>query len=117
MTPGTPRNATSDTSADAIVSEFADDPEMAELVDFFLHDLEKHVTAIANAMQEADHDALRTLAHQLKGAAGGYGFPALTRAAAAVESSLLAKQIELSQIGEKVEELIGLCRRAAAGTK
>jgi HPt (histidine-containing phosphotransfer) domain-containing protein len=84
-------------------------------VDFFLSDLEKHVTSMANAWQEKDHDSLKALAHQLKGAAGGYGFPTLTRAAAAVETSLLSEQAELSAIGEKVEELIGLCRKAAAG--
>jgi HPt (histidine-containing phosphotransfer) domain-containing protein len=117
MTAGTPKNVKASAKADVIISEFADDPEMAELVDFFLSDLEKHVTAMANAWQEADHEALRGLAHQLKGAAGGYGFPTLTKAAAAVEASLLAKQAELSQVGERVDELIVMCRKAAAGNK
>jgi HPt (histidine-containing phosphotransfer) domain-containing protein len=118
MTPGNQKNpavSSTSASADVIISDFADDPDMAELVDFFLSDLEKHVTSMANAWQEKDHDSLRSLAHQLKGAAGGYGFPTLTRAAAAVETTLLSEQAELSAIGEKVEELIGLCRRAAAG--
>ncbi|MFO0827710.1 MAG: Hpt domain-containing protein [Phycisphaerales bacterium] len=95
-----------------IKSEFADDPDMREIVEFFVNDLGDRVAAISAAFQSDDLSRLRTLAHQLKGAAGGYGFPAIGMAAATVERELLADQATLSALSEKVEDLLRLCRAA-----
>ncbi|MCU0878721.1 MAG: Hpt domain-containing protein, partial [Pirellulaceae bacterium] len=49
--------------------------------------------------------------HQMKGAAGGYGFPQITAAAQRVETELRAHSPE-GAIRPLLAELITLCRRA-----
>ena len=68
-----------------LYSDFADDPDMAELIDLFLDDLPNRVTSLRAALAAGDMAGLRRFAHQLKGAAGGYGYPTLGEAAAALE--------------------------------
>ena len=95
-----------------VVSEFAGDTDMAELIEYFITELKDRIGRLENAWVVGDHERLRQVAHQLKGAAGGYGFPAITHSAADLEFSLTAEQAELSCLAEKVEALISLCKRA-----
>jgi HPt (histidine-containing phosphotransfer) domain-containing protein len=66
------------------------------------------VHAAAGALEPA-----RRLAHRLKGSAGGYGFPAIMRTAAAVEAS--ARCGDVARVRELAIELQALCDRAANG--
>lgn len=100
--------------AGPLKSEFAGDADMAELVDFFIDELKQRVDSLTNAFQSGDRLQLKSLAHQLKGAAGGYGFPTITASAAEVEGMLKSEQAELASVSGKLEELITLCRRASA---
>ena len=93
-------------------SEFADDPDMREIVAFFVTDLTDRVSAIRAAVDTDDRARLRTLTHQLKGAAGGYGFPTIGIAAATVERELLGDEAQVSALHEKVNDLLQLCRAA-----
>lgn len=96
-----------------LVSEFAGDPDMMELVEFFVSDLRSTVAELASAWGEGDHDKIRMLAHQLKGAGGGYGFPAITEVAGKLERAILAEgESEISGLAEKFDALIAICRRA-----
>jgi HPt (histidine-containing phosphotransfer) domain-containing protein len=53
------------------------------------------------------------LAHQLKGAAGGYGFPTITQAAKDCEAT--AKDHEnMEALDQQVRQLADLCRKASA---
>ncbi len=100
--------------ADALISELADDPDMAELVAEYLSELPARVQALEQACAEEDLDTLTRLAHQLKGSAGGYGFPTITEAAR--EAEALAKVGKaVPQLTASVETLTNLCRRAARG--
>ncbi|MEZ6319242.1 MAG: Hpt domain-containing protein [Phycisphaerales bacterium] len=95
-------------------SRFADDPEMGELVELFLTELPERARAIRAAAYIADREGIGRLAHKLKGAAGGYGFPTIGEAAARLE--LLAgrtRSIEITT--EEVRDLIDLCQRASGG--
>jgi signal transduction histidine kinase/CheY-like chemotaxis protein/HPt (histidine-containing phosphotransfer) domain-containing protein len=69
-----------------LLSDFATDPDMIELVENFVASLVQKRAEIERCAKEADLEALRRHAHQLKGAGGGYGFAALTDAAAEVEA-------------------------------
>ena len=69
-----------------LLSELADDPDMAELLEQFLADLPGRVDAIGVALDDNDQAHVASLAHQLKGAAGGYGFPTISDAARTLES-------------------------------
>ena len=71
-------------------SEFADDPDMVAIIALFIHELPQRLAAMHVAIAAADRDQLRMLAHQLKGAAGGYGFPKLGEAAALVDQAVRA---------------------------
>jgi signal transduction histidine kinase/HPt (histidine-containing phosphotransfer) domain-containing protein len=96
-----------------LVSDLAGDPDMAELVEMFVDELPARVSAIQSSLASQDFDALQRLAHQLKGSAGGYGFPTITDAAKTLEQNLKAAR-DLSAMAEQVRELADLCSRAQA---
>ena len=110
-----PHNSTSGEQA-RLVSEFAGETDMAELIEYFLAELKDRIGGLEHAFMLGDHERLRQLAHQLKGAAGGYGYPSITNSAADLEFSLAAEQAEISSISEKVESLIALCKRATSAS-
>src|SRR5687767_9534646 len=78
----------SETRKDILISDLAGEPDPADLVELFVNNLPIRVQAIRRACSEADLATLIMLAHQLKGSAGGYGFPAITEAAANLEASI-----------------------------
>jgi len=95
------------------VSELATDPDMTELIEMFVDELPDRVDAIERTLSQQDFDALRSLTHQLKGAAGGYGFPTITDAAKAIETT--AKTTGgIEKLTKEVESLATLCRSARA---
>jgi PAS domain S-box-containing protein len=98
---------------DTIVSTYADDPDMVELVEMYIGELPDRVAAIEKALNDQDHDTLAKLSHQLKGSAGGYGFPTITDAAMQVESGALANA-EVEALTAQVRELCDMCTRARA---
>lgn len=104
-------------TAPPIYSEFAHDPDMRELIDLFVEELPERIGKVRRAAEQANAAALRTLAHQLKGAAPGYGFTPLGDAAAVLERLLLgADRIDESiaaRVASSVEELIRVCERAS----
>ena len=100
-------------SLEPLISEFAGDPDMDELVEFFTGEMQDRINALRSAWEASDHDQLRGLAHQLKGAAGGYGFPTITETAAELEGAIRAGEAEVSALQEKLEALILLCKRAS----
>lgn len=101
-------------------STYSGDPEMRELVDYFIGDLGRRVHALRAALDACDAARLRTLAHQLSGSAGGYGFAPIGDAAKRLEDHVrslrtddgLADEMALSTVREKAEDLIAACRRA-----
>lgn len=97
-----------------LLSEYAGDEDMSELIRFFVNELRNRVDGIEAAFGGGDERRLREIAHQLKGAAACYGYQCITDSAAELEQAILAEEAELSALTEKVEDLIVLCRRAAA---
>jgi HPt (histidine-containing phosphotransfer) domain-containing protein len=97
-----------------IYSSFGGDPDLAELVEIFVSEIPERVSAIESALREDDFEAVRRLAHQLKGAAGSYGFDSLTPAAAAIESRA-GGDASPEAIREAVRDLESLCRRLRPG--
>lgn len=105
-----------------------DHPETRELVEWFLHDLERRIDSIRAALDAQDAAQLHSLAHHLAGSADGYGFGDIGRAAREFESELhfvvlrqqtvaddedsLEEEASLSSLTEKAEDLIALCRHA-----
>lgn len=72
-------------SHEPIKSEFADDPDMMELIELFLQELPERLAAFSDALAAGDISIVQRVSHQLRGSSAGYGFPKLGRAAAEVE--------------------------------
>jgi signal transduction histidine kinase/DNA-binding response OmpR family regulator len=89
-TPATGTSASDDpapASPPAAALEFDEDEEMAELRASFAARLPEIATELVTAMDAGDELQVRHIAHQLKGAAGGYGFPSLSAVAHTVEQA------------------------------
>jgi signal transduction histidine kinase/CheY-like chemotaxis protein/HPt (histidine-containing phosphotransfer) domain-containing protein len=94
--------------ADSTLSKLMSKPNTAKLVERFLTGLPQRLTAIEEAAAKPDWNQLKVLAHQLKGAAGGYGFAAVSVAAANVEAAVSANA-DAEEIGKQVRFLSQLC--------
>ncbi len=101
--------------SEPLLSDFADDPDMAELILEFVSNLPSRLEAIRQSLAASDLAALSTLSHQLKGAAGGYGFPTLSKCAAQLERTARTAE-DLASLREQVEDLADQCGRAQAST-
>ncbi|MBX3389339.1 MAG: Hpt domain-containing protein [Phycisphaeraceae bacterium] len=102
--------------AEPLRSRFAGDAEMVELVEEFVQELPRRADALRGLLRASQFDELRRAAHQLKGAAGGYGFPTISDSAAGVERTLHSgvDTAQIAVLQRQVDELIDLCGRAVA---
>lgn len=102
------------TERDAIYSTFADDPDFAELVDLFVSEMPQRIELLETSTAPEHREQLRRAAHQLKGAAGSYGFQGLTDSAARLEDAVRGNEAE-KEIQDSLLELLALCRRVRPG--
>jgi HPt (histidine-containing phosphotransfer) domain-containing protein len=79
------------------------DSQIAALVPRFLANRAADVGKIRAALAGADFEAIRGLAHGMKGAGGGYGFPEISRLGAALEEG--ARQRDAAAITALVASL------------
>ena len=102
-----------------LVSEYHDDPDMGEIVAMFVDELDARVSAFERAWQVGDRTQLASLAHQLKGAAGGYGFPTISTASATLERTMAEETTGVRDQSDRIAAAIGtlraLCDAAVAG--
>jgi len=102
-------------SEETIRSEFAADPDMAEVIDEFIACLPGTLEAMSESLANNGHQELQRLAHQLKGAGGGYGYPLLTEQARKLEDAAKAGDPEAARLA--LNELQALFRAVIAGHK
>lgn len=99
-------------------SKYANDPDMAELVELFVGELPKRLDAIDQAWRTRKIEDLQRIAHQLRGASASYGFPAIGSAAGSLEDRIRDLSADhsgaISSIKSGVDELVAICRRATA---
>ena len=95
-----------------ITSIYATDAEMAELVELFVDELPDRIAAFAEALEAEHWETVRTISHQLKGAAPGYGFESVGEAAGKVER-LVIDHASVDQTNEAARSFIALCGRVA----
>jgi len=103
----------SDAAPPVLVSTLAGDADIAEILSLFVAELPQRAEAMRRALRAADLAHLVMLAHQLKGAAGSYGFPTITEAARTVEHAA-RNACPLEQLTAQVDELAAMCRSARA---
>jgi PAS domain S-box-containing protein len=102
-------------SDEAIRSIFAGDPDMTDVTEAFIARLPDRMAAMSESLANNGHEELRRLAHQLKGAGGGYGYPSLTEQARKLEDAAKAADVEAARLALK--ELQELTRVIVAGRK
>lgn len=112
-------NQRSGMPAGALHSELAHDPDMADIVREFVAELPQRADELEESWRAQRLDQVQRLAHQLKGACGGYGFPTIGSAAAELESTLTAMSSGRPGLGSdalrrQLAALLCLCRSAAA---
>ena len=94
-------------------SELADDPDMMELVELYVADMPERVAALEAHWSASEKENVRRLAHQLKGASSGYGFPSIGEVAKQLETALKDDETELAQVATEFDALITECNRVS----
>lgn len=102
-------------TAEPLFSTLAGDPDLRELVEMYVDEMPDRMGALREKLASADWEELRRLAHQMKGAAGSYGFESITPVAGTVEDSIRNDAPE-EQIRRSVDDLLAICSRVRAGT-
>ncbi len=91
-----------------IFSTLADDPELSELVEMYVNEMPERITQIRKTVN--DKEELLRLIHQVKGAAGSYGFDELSTLAARHEHEIKLTD-NSDEIEEYVDKFIAECQR------
>jgi len=97
----------------AIRSQFADDPSMADLLAAFVARLDSQVVAMRAALADRRYEDLQRAAHQMKGSGGSYGYPTLSDAARALEDAV--KNRDVATAASALNHLAGLCQTIKHG--
>ncbi len=99
---------------DVLHSDLADDPDMLELIGQFLEQLSARIAVIDANRGVAERSTLASVAHQLKGAAGGYGYMSISEAARTVERFASAGGTQ-KECDEAINRLLARCKAAIRG--
>ena len=100
--------------ADKLISQLlSEDPRLRDIVKEFVDNLASRVEEFRTAHEKLDWDTLVSLAHRLKGAAGSYGYPDISKLCAEMEHELRAHQAE--QFAQWLASLASFATAARAG--
>lgn len=95
----------------------ADDDDLREVVEEFVAGLSDRIHEIRRALGESDWDRTAMLAHRLKGAAGSYGYPDISRLCAEMEHNARGERLgELERQVQELSDLAGAARRGLGST-
>ena len=92
-----------------IRSCFEDDPDMMEIVREFAAEAPERADQLQAMQQAQELLPLKTLAHQLKGAGGGYGFDSISEVAGRLEEALKSSA-EPAVVADHCAELCDILR-------
>jgi HPt (histidine-containing phosphotransfer) domain-containing protein len=96
-----------------LLSIYADDPVIGEIIPYFLSNLGRYVEDLRTALQKGDEVTACRVCHDLKGTAGGYGYPAISDAALDLETAL-KRGHSVDTVTSLFEKIDHLCQRAIA---
>lgn len=96
-----------------IYSSLASDPDFSDLVVLYVEEMPGRLEQIKAAHLSGDRETLIRLIHQLKGAAGSYGFSAITEEATIAEQELMSSDADADQV---IKDLLALCEKVRVGT-
>ena len=88
-----------------------EDGSLRDIVQEFVDGLANRLEELSQAHDKLDWDMLTLLTHRLKGAAGSYGYPDISRICADMESNFRAHHVENFQdCVERLNELVAAAR-------
>jgi HPt (histidine-containing phosphotransfer) domain-containing protein len=93
--------------------EMANDPDFIFLVEQFVGRLPEMITDAETMLANDDWDGLMKLMHNLKGNAGGFGFPGLTDRAGNIHA--LLRENNTVDIPALLGQLVEYCRQIQVG--
>jgi len=93
-----------------LYSSYAKEAEMEALITRFVDGLAPQIENFRSAANDNDFPLLERLAHQLNGAAGGYGFMPVSHAAAALEK-VARNAARPEEVTESLKFMIKVCAR------
>lgn len=91
-----------------------EEPSFEDLLYNFMDSLRKMEEQIKHTFRNNEFYALAQVVHDLKGTAGGFGYPDLTRIAQSIETSLKEKNRDSTEI--LLQEMEVMCQRIYQGT-
>ncbi len=97
-----------------LYSDFCDDPDMTQIIGEFVATLPHRCASLQEALDVGDSSKIRYLAHQLKGAGGGYGFSEISAVATHLER-IATDGANSTELRMHVGVLVQTCRRASSG--
>ncbi|MCC9609476.1 Hpt domain-containing protein [Blastopirellula sp. JC732] len=100
--------------SEPLYSDLGNDPDLAEIVEMFVDEMPDRIESMLGCVDRSDWEGLGRIAHQLKGAAGSYGFGQITPYAAQLEHDCRHDASEEEMINS-FRELAGVCRRIRSG--
>lgn len=92
-----------------VYSEYQNDEDFRELLEEFAVAIPDRIQTVESLLAAADWNELSRVAHQLKGAGGGFGFPELTERARVLEQACKGGTAE--RIAADAAELIAFAQR------
>jgi HPt (histidine-containing phosphotransfer) domain-containing protein len=99
---------------ESLYSTLGGDPDLSDLVSLFVEEMPGRVANFLDLYNRCDWEELRRVAHQMKGAAGSYGFSPISPCAGKLEFAIRDKEPE-EIIRQAVDELVNICNSACAG--
>jgi diguanylate cyclase (GGDEF)-like protein len=99
-----------ESGAPRLQSRLASNDKYKQVLDRFVSRLPQRVDELLSMLNTRDIDQLARSVHQIKGAAGGYGFPDITVAATRAGEAIKNAD-PLESIGLQVEQLVQMIRR------
>lgn len=95
-------------------STYADDPAIAEILPLFLNNVPKYLGDLEARLEHQDWAGAARVCHDLKGTAGGYGYPDIGAATLRLETELKGG-CQPALVQSYLHEVRTLCLRARLG--
>ena len=95
-------------------SIYADDEVIADIIPAFVHNMPRYISDLRASVARGDWQGGARICHDLKGTAGGYGFPQIGQVAQNIEQELKGS-CQLAVIEHHLADVTKLCQLAELG--
>lgn len=103
-----------ETVKEPLKSTYSEDAAIAEILPIFINNMPRYLSDLDARIEAADWAAAARVCHDLKGTAGGYGYPDIGRAAQELEHQVKGPR-DQEAIRSFLREVKTLCARARLG--